>query len=369
MGRHVARQSIDGSSAPASGITINGIFCKHMKAFGWPVFKREAMFLGTVAAISVVQTWFNCTRCHTDLRSYTLVSFFCFCIWVLLWRGNSWMTDYIEERIPWLKEPVKRLLIGMFTTVVYTVGVVLLLVYIFRLVFGFTFGSALQYTLVYSVILTLIVCLFLHGRAFFFNWRKVELDAERLRNENLTARYEALKGQLDPHFLFNSLNVLTNLVYQSADQSAAFIRQLSEVYRYVLDIRHKELVPVADEMKFVESYLFLNKIRFGDKLIFVNRLVDPEGAVPPLAIQMLVENAIKHNIIAEDEPLTITISQINGSIVAENNLQLRRNAGQYTPGIGLDNISKRYEMLANKTIQVEQTPASFKVSIPILQLA
>lgn len=279
------------------------------------------------------------------------------------------MTDYMEKRIPWLKEPIKRLIIGMVTTVVYTIGVVLLLVYIFRIVFSFTLGSALHYTLVYSVILTLIVCLFLHGRAFFFNWRKVELDAERLRNENLTARYETLKGQLDPHFLFNSLNVLTNLVYQSADQSAAFIKQLSEVYRYVLDIRHKELVSVSDEMRFVESYLYLNKIRFGDKLRFVNRLANPEGGVPPLAIQMLVENAIKHNVIAQEAPLTITISQVNVSIVVENNLQLRSHAAQRPAGIGLDNISKRYEMLSNKTIDVVQTPSSFKVTIPILTLA
>ncbi|MGC3946504.1 MAG: histidine kinase [Chryseolinea sp.] len=339
-----------------------------MQAFSWQVLIREAKFLASIAVISVVQTWFNCQRCHTDPRSYALVSFFCLCIWVLLWRGNAWLTDYIDVRIPWLKEPIKRLVVSIVTTIVYTVGIVLLLMYIFRLVFDFTFGSALQYTLVYSMVITLIVCLFLHGRAFFLNWSKVELDAEKLRNENLTARYEVLKGQLDPHFLFNSLNVLTNLVYQSADQSAAFIRQLSEVYRYVLDIRHKELVSVAEEMKFVESYLYLNKIRFGDKLRFINQLANSEGRVPPLAVQMLVENAIKHNIISEDDPLTISISRLNDFIVVQNNLQRRNPTEQYSTGIGLDNISRRYEILSDKTIVVEETDRSFKVMIPILQL-
>jgi LytS/YehU family sensor histidine kinase len=340
-----------------------------MQALSWQVLTREIKFLAGIAVISVAQTWFNCQRCHADPRSYALVSFFSFCIWILLWRGNSWMTDYIDARIPWLKEPVKRLAFSVVTTIVYTVGVVLLLMYVFRLVFDFTFGNALQYTLVYSTVITLIVCLFLHGRAFFLNWSKVELDAEKLRNENLTARYEALKGQLDPHFLFNSLNVLTNLVYQSADQSAAFIKQLSEVYRYVLDIRHKELVSVEEEMKFVESYLYLNKIRFGDKLRFVNKLNDTTGNVPPLAIQMLVENAIKHNVISEDDPLTISISRLNDTIAVENNLQRRYTSEPHASGIGLDNISKRYEMLTNKSIVVEETPGAFKVMIPILQLA
>ncbi|MEJ1240249.1 sensor histidine kinase [Chryseolinea sp. T2] len=339
-----------------------------MQAFSWQVLSREIKFLASIAVISVVQTWFNCQRCHTDPRSYALISFFCFCIWVLLWRGNAWMTDYIEARIPWLKEPVKRLVVGIVTTLVYTIGIVLLMMYIFRLVFDFTFGNALQYTLIYSMVITLIVCLFLHGRAFFLNWSKVELDAEKLRNENLTARYEALKGQLDPHFLFNSLNVLTNLVYQSADQSAAFIKQLSEVYRYVLDIRSRELVSVGEEIKFVEAYVYLNRIRFGDKLRFINNVSNTDGRVPPLVIQMLVENAIKHNVISEDDPLTITVSQVNDVIVVENNLQRRGIVEQHTKGIGLDNISKRYEMLSNRTILIEETPTSFKVTIPILQI-
>ena len=338
-----------------------------MQAVSWQFLIRETKFLAGIALISVIQTWFNCQRCHTDPRSYALVSLFSFCIWVLLWRGNAWLTDYTEKRVPWLKEPIKRLIVGVVTTILYTIGIVLLLMYVFRLVFDFHFGSALYYTLVYSVVITLLVCLFLHGREFFYNWRKLELDAVKLRNENLTARFESLKGQLDPHFLFNSLNVLTNLVYQSADQSAAFIKQLSEVYRYVLDIRHKELVSLREEMGFVESFLFLNQIRFGSKLIFNNLVEDVEGMVPPLAIQMLVENAIKHNVISEDEPLTITISLEDEYIVVDNNLQ-RRLAPAQEAGIGLDNISKRYEMLSDRKMIVEETNRSFKVKIPLIKV-
>lgn len=328
---------------------------------------REGKFLASIAVVSVLQTWFNCQRCHINPRLYFLVSFFCFCVWVLLWRGNAWMTDYIETKIPWLKEPVKRLFIGIVTTVVYTIGIVLLLMYVFKLVFGLTFGSDLQYTLIYSVVIALVICLFLHGRAFFMNWRTVELDAAKLRNENLTAKYEALKGQLDPHFLFNSLNVLTNLVYQSADQSAAFIKQLSEVYRYVLDIRQKELVTLAEEMKFVEAYVYLNQIRFGNKLVFNNELHSFDAFVPPLAIQMLVENAIKHNVIAEDEPLSITIQQEDEAIVVTNNLQRRTEPQRTEAGIGLDNIARRYEMLSNRKVVIEETADIFRVKIPLIR--
>ena len=132
-----------------------------------------------------------------------------------------------------------------------------------------------------------------------------------------------------------------------------------------MDIRQKELVTLGEEMKFVESFLYLHTIRFGNKLIFNNRLSKLEGHVPPLAIQMLVENAIKHNVISEDDPLTITVRQENDLIVIENNLQ-RRTVPSADRGIGLENISKRYEMLTDKKIVIEETPQLFIVKIPLL---
>jgi len=336
------------------------------RIIGWQGVKFELKFLITVAVISVVQTWFFCWRCHDHLRSYLLVSLFCLCMWVFLWRGNSLLTDYTNTKISWLEEPIKRFIVGMIVTVVYTAGIIVLTIYAFKWIFNFDFGSSLQPTIIISIVITLLISFFLHAREFFLNWRKLELDAVQLRNENLTSKYESLKSQLDPHFLFNSLNVLTNLVYADADKSARFIKQLSEVYRYVLEVRSKELVPLEQELKFVESYLYLQQIRFGDKLRVENRLQGVAGSIPPLALQILVENAIKHNVISEDDPLTIKMYSENNEVIVENNLQRKALLTEGSTGIGLDNITKRYEFLSDKKITLLDTSSAFIVKLPLL---
>ncbi len=336
------------------------------RIIGWQGVKFELKFLITVAVISVVQTWFFCWRCHDHLRSYLLVSLFCLCMWVFLWRGNSLLTDYTNTKISWLEEPIKRFIVGMIVTVVYTAGIIVLTMYAFKWIFNFDFGSSLQPTIIISIVITLLISFFLHAREFFLNWRKLELDAVQLRNENLTSKYESLKSQLDPHFLFNSLNVLTNLVYADADKSARFIKQLSEVYRYVLEVRSKELVPLEQELKFVESYLYLQQIRFGDKLRVENRLQGVAGSIPPLALQILVENAIKHNVISEDDPLTIKMYSENNEVIVENNLQRKALLTEGSTGIGLDNITKRYEFLSDRKITLLDTSSAFIVKLPLL---
>ena len=179
-------------------------------------------------------------------------------------------------------------------------GIVFVLLRVFEWIFKLDIGDSLYGTLYFSAGITIVISLFMEGRAFLNNWRKAALDAERLQKENARAQYDALKNQVNPHFLFNSLNALTQLVYEDQDKAATFIKQLSEVYRYVLDTREKELVTIDEELSFIRSYLFLQQIRFGQKLQ-ISILVDSRDTLlPPLALQILVENAIKHNIISED---------------------------------------------------------------------
>lgn len=329
--------------------------------------KSEFKFLFWAMFVSLIQTFLMCTSCATDLYRFSMVSFFCLCMWIFLWKGNGYVTDYVNTKISWLEQPVKRFIVGIFSTVGYTAGIIFVMMVVYEELFGFNFGKSFWPTIINTLLVTIIISLFLHSRAFLSNWKKLELDAIKLRNENLTSRYESLKSQLDPHFLFNSLNVLTNLVYQDADKSASFIKQLSEVYRYVLEVRSKELVPLEEELKFVESYLFLQQIRFGDKLKVENKLTGVEGLIPPLALQILVENAIKHNIISEDDPLTIKIFKQDNHIVVENNLQKRTLLTEVNTGIGLDNITKRYEFLSNQKITVGETPVSFIVKLPLIE--
>lgn len=336
------------------------------KITGWQGFKDEVKFLASVSLISVLQTWFMCSSCHDNLRSYTLVSFFCFCMWIFLWKGNGYVTDFVNTKISWLEQPIKRFIVGIISTVGYTAGIIFVMMVVYEELLGFSFGRSFWPTIINTIVVTIIISLFLHSRAFLSNWKKLELDAIKLRNENLTSKYESLKSQLDPHFLFNSLNVLTNLVYQDADKSARFIKQLSEVYRYVLEVRNKELVPLEEELKFVESYLFLQQIRFGDKLKIENNLAGVEGLVPPLALQIVVENAIKHNIISEDDPLTIKMFKQGAHVIVENILQKKTLLTEGSTGIGLDNISRRYEFLSNQKIEIEETTQAFIVKLPLL---
>jgi sensor histidine kinase YesM len=315
---------------------------------------------------SIVQPYFLCQSCRTAPYRYFIISLFSFTLWVLLWGGNHLMNQFIDVRVSWIDSPVRRFLTGMVATVSYTSIVIIAAIEFFALVFHFNFGNSTVPTVIYSVIITVVVSLFLHGRQFLLNWRKLELDAVKLRNENLISQYESLKSQMDPHFLFNSLNVLTNLVYENADQSARFIKQLSEVYRYVLDVRNQELVPLDMELKFTESYLYLQQIRFGHKLRVVNELGATQSYIPPLALQMLVENAIKHNVIAEAQPLTIRLYAHGDRMVVENNIQQKMIMEDST-GIGLQNIGKRYRFLTGCDITVKDTDGQFRVSLPIVR--
>jgi LytS/YehU family sensor histidine kinase len=206
----------------------------------------------------------------------------------------------------------------------------------------------------------------MHGREFLLQWKQSAVEAERYQKQSMEATYENLKSQVNPHFLFNSLNALTNLVYEDQDKAAKFIKQLSEVYRYVLDTRDKEVVDLSEELKFLEAYVYLQQIRFGEKLS-VNLKVDSvQSMVAPLAIQMLFENAIKHNEISEENPLTISIYAKDNFIVIENNLQPKSLIGQASSGLGLENIKKRYEFLTEKPVDIIKDDSLFQVKLPLI---
>ena len=192
---------------------------------------------------------------------------------------------------------------------------------------------------------------------------------KRLKKEQMASKYESLKNQVNPHFLFNSLNALTNLVYEDQDQAANFIRQLSKVYRYVLDTRAQEVVELKTEMEFIDSYLYLQKIRFDEKLKVE---IDVNGyenrMVPPMSIQMLLENAIKHNTIAKDEPLTIQIKVEEDKVIVSNNLQKKNIPVSEISGTGINNITSRYEFLSQEKVEVLETETDFTVKLPLLKL-
>lgn len=331
-----------------------------LKEYGW----------GSLLALagSGVAIYFMCTSCRTNPRLFFWNVVFSFISWMTLWAVNSELNDFLSARISWVKFPIKRLLAGLAGTVLFTVIAILILIRLWEFIWNVWFDNYSE-IVVNSLIITFFISLFFHGRGFLMEWRRSAVEAERYQRESISATYESLKNQVNPHFLFNSLNALTNLVYEDQDKAANFIKQLSEVYRYVLDTRDKEVVPLEEELKFLKSYTYLQQIRFGDKLSIDLSLNGLKTMVAPLALQMLIENAVKHNEVSEDNPLRIKVYSEGNFIVVENNLQRKSVLGESSSGIGLENIHKRYQFLSNEKVLVTSADHKFFVKLPVIPIA
>lgn len=287
-----------------------------------------------------------------------------------IWTGNGVMSDLLSERFSWLKAPVRRFAVSLLATIVYTFLVWWMIASAWQAPEkGIDLGRPLRNfelsDFLPTFYITLFISIFMHGRGFLFEWRDSVAVAERLKKEQVEARYETLKNQVNPHFLFNSLNVLTTLVHKDADLAEQFIRQLSAVYRYVLDSRDREVVTLEEELKELEAYIFLMKIRFGDRFSTVIEVQNRAGKVAPLTLQMLVENALKHNEISKNSPLFVEIREENNFIVIKNNLQAKTGVTA-SSGVGLENIRSRYHFLSDLPVEMIQTEDSFTVKIPIV---
>lgn len=291
------------------------------------------------------------------------------CIWVALSKGNGLIVHLLNQRISWVDQPVLRLIIGMIAMLVYTV-----------VAFGFILAIAnwwvvgtnpLEMALrlsiseyIIAILITLIISMFLHGRDFYLNWKEALYREERLKSESLKSRYESLKNQVNPHFLFNSLNVLTSLVYEDQERAVEFIRKLSSVYRYVLEHKDAEIVSLEDELAFLKNYAYLQHIRFGDNFQ-LDVTGEASGYVAPLAIQLLVENAIKHNVVSEARPLKVEVTLSEKAVCVKNNIQ--EKLSKDSTGIGLSNLQARYQYLSDTPVTIENDGKLFAVTVPVLQ--
>lgn len=199
--------------------------------------------------------------------------------------------------------------------------------------------------------------------------KKSELKAEQLEKVSIEAQFEALRNQINPHFLFNCFNALSTLVYKDADTSAKFIAQLSNVYRYLLYNQEKKIVPLQEELDFMDSYIFLLKIRYGDNILIKKEISTDAHKfyVAPASLQMLIENAIKHNVVSTKNPLSIQIRSADAFIEITNNLQEKAVKEESTL-IGLKNIKKRYEFLSDFPVEIKKTSSEFRVKVPLLQI-
>lgn len=218
---------------------------------------------------------------------------------------------------------------------------------------------------------TLILSLFITGIFYLVYYYKTKKDVQVTRQQVIagtaTAQFDALKNQLDPHFLFNSLNVLSSLIEENPDAAQNFTTALSKIYRYVLEQKNKELVSLDEELQFARTYIKLLKMRFEHSIHFEvpERASDPEYKVVPLSLQLLLENAVKHNRVDPESPLVIHITEKDGVLEVRNNLQPKQVLKKGS-GVGLKNIANRYALLTKKQMKTLKTAEEFVVHIPLL---
>jgi sensor histidine kinase YesM len=291
---------------------------------------------------------------------------------IFLYLINIYTWRFFAEKYGSDFRSLKRVLIGLSSSfVVSLIGIFISRVVIEVLIKNKPFVTFLQnerpslyYT---SMIIAGTVIAVFYGFYFYKASQETKVKEQKIIADTASAKFNALKNQLDPHFLFNSLNVLTSLIDEDPHQAQKFTTSLSKVYRYVLEQKNKDLVTVNEELKFAKTYVRLLKMRFEDSIIFEipEQSEDPDAKIVPLSLQLLLENAVKHNVVTAEKPLHIKVAEVNGMLQVSNNLQ-EKQVVKKSSGVGLHNIQQRYGILTERVVEIEKTTNDFSVGLPIL---
>lgn len=296
-----------------------------------------------------------------------------YCLYgVVLTLVNSAFFDYINHYVVWKKYSRYRIILAVAGSILVTmIGTFFIRMFIDTFIGNETVADFLsnerfRYYIV-SLIVTLFVSLFFHTIYYYKKSQEKKVKEQKIIAGTASAQFESLKNQIDPHFLFNSLNVLSSLIEENPENAQRFTTSLSKIYRYVLEQKDKDLVSVSEELAFAKTYMNLLKMRFENSLFYdiPSDVLDAEAKVVPLSLQLLLENTVKHNVVSEKKPLYIRIKIVGDNLIIENDLQ-KKEVLQDRKGVGLQNIINRYGILTNRKVQIEETKEQFSVSLPIL---
>lgn len=287
-----------------------------------------------------------------------------------IWLGNRWLLFKQREHLDWFNQPLRKLMMLVVANVLYTAPITVL-----GLLAWFYFaGLPVDRNALQVVVLTNVICVLFvtHAYETIFLIRERESDltrVERLERLRTQAELATLKAQVDPHFLFNSLNTLGHLIEHDAARGREFCDTLAEVYRFVLDSRQRDLVPLADELAFLRHYHRLLELRFGPAMpLLGSEAVDAAASgwlIPPMALQGLLENAVKHNQASAAEPLLVQLSVEHGVVTMRNALRPRRSTLP-SSGLGLANLDERCRLLTGRPLVLERSGARFEVQVPLV---
>ena len=285
---------------------------------------------------------------------------------------NAAYFSFFNAKIGWKNAGVQRVLFASAGSIILT-----LIGFFFCRMIDFTVFRSVEFTeflanerlrfYLFPLLFTTIISLFFHVVYFYKALQEEKITEQKIIAGSASAKFESLKNQLDPHFLFNSLNVLSSLIEENPEQAQKFTGSLSKVYRYVLEQKDKELVGLKEELEFSRVYMKLLHMRFENSIHFEidENFTFEEAKIVPLSLQLLLENAVKHNIASESKPLIIKIYEQQGHLIVENNLQIKETLHR-REGVGLRNIINRYGLVTKRKVFIEKDQETFTVKLPIL---
>ena len=319
------------------GIPVIGILLSFILGSGFKLFTIEHLVKIIISIAATTVYWISCMN-----------------IVIYMWRKYPWHLNARKHLI------IEFLLISLVLLVLLSAS------YIYYRYWDKVSMLRIKYEIVITVLVTFLITLFHEALFFYEQWQVNFRKSAILEKSNTVAKYETLKNQVNPHFLFNGLNTLISLVDDNKN-ATEYIENMADFLRYTLNSDQKQIKPVCEEINLVKKYFFLQKIRF-EKSIYLDIDVDEKYKkhyLPTLSLQMLIENAIKHNIISNENPLKIKIFTRSNYIVVENNLQ--RKTVTETTKQGLINIKERYKFLSAKNVKITETDDKFLVELPLLK--
>ncbi|MEQ9424556.1 MAG: histidine kinase [Cyclobacteriaceae bacterium] len=291
----------------------------------------------------------------------------------LLWIGNAAINQLLNRVFPWLTFGTTRFFTQLFAVLFYSLIVINALYFSFKGIFTSEPPTDDQVIVMnaYGTVVIVLVTSIYFGISFLKSWRRSELEAEKMQKEHVKSQLKALQNHLDPHFLFNNLNILSSLIDKDAKQSKEFLDRFAEVYRTLLKKEMDDLVLLSDELEFLETYTYLIKVRFEENIAIKQEIPETVKGkfLPPMTLQMLLENAIKHNKITESKPLNVafTINEEKMELVVTNNLQPKQSQVE-SERTGLDNIKNRYKHFTDRKVVIEESEETFTVRLPLIEV-
>lgn len=291
----------------------------------------------------------------------------------LIWEGNRYLLFRTRKRFTWFDKPIEKLILLLLNNVFYTSPLTVAWLCLWYRLAGF---EKVGWDVIQIVVLINVICVLFVTHVYETVFMVKEQQGEQLKNAELSrakaeAELAALKNQIDPHFMFNSLNSLSYLISQDQQKASLFTENLAEVYRYILSQKDQTLVLLEDELEFTHKYTELLHLRFGKALHFkrhFNGALEKSYLIPPTSVFVALENAVKHNEISELHPLQVDIDLKEDHLIISNRIREKRNL-QHSSRIGLKNLDERFRLVTGKNILSGKNEDNFfKVQLPLIPL-